>query len=52
MDFNLSSDLVEMKKSIRDFVDNTVDSLADQIEREDRIPEHIMKMSKEIGLLV
>ena len=29
---------------------NTVDPIADQIEREDRIPDHIMKMTKEIGL--
>lgn len=50
MDFNLSSELVEMKKSIRDFIDNTVDPLADQIEREDKIPEHILEMTKEIGL--
>ena len=50
MDFQLSSEVIEMKKSIRDFIDNTVDPLADQIEREDHIPEHIMKMSKEIGL--
>ncbi|MGN1385317.1 MAG: acyl-CoA dehydrogenase family protein [Bacillus sp. (in: firmicutes)] len=50
MDFSLSSELIEMKKSIRDFVENTVDPLSDQIEREDHIPEHIMQMSKEIGL--
>ncbi|MEE3952376.1 acyl-CoA dehydrogenase family protein [Peribacillus frigoritolerans] len=50
MNFNLSPELLEMKKSIRDFVDNTVDPLADQIEKENKIPEHIMKMSREIGL--
>jgi acyl-CoA dehydrogenase len=50
MNFEFSPELVAMKKSIRDFVDNTVDPLADQIEREDRIPDQIMKMSKEIGL--
>ncbi|MGM9945088.1 MAG: acyl-CoA dehydrogenase family protein [Lysinibacillus sp.] len=50
MNFQLSADVIEMKKSIRDFIDNTVDSIADQIEKEDRIPEHIMKMTKEIGL--
>ena len=50
MDFQLSPDVIEMKKSIRHFIDNTVDSIADQIEKEDRIPEHIMKMTKEIGL--
>lgn len=50
MNFNLSPELLEMKKSIRDFVDETVDPLADQIEREDKIPDHIMQMCKELGL--
>ncbi|CAH0264900.1 Acyl-CoA dehydrogenase [Peribacillus sp. Bi96] len=50
MNFTLSAELLEMKKSIRDFVDNTVDPLADQIEKENKIPEHIMKMSRDIGL--
>ncbi|MGE7762397.1 acyl-CoA dehydrogenase family protein [Peribacillus sp. NPDC097895] len=50
MNFTLSPELLEMKKSIRDFVDNTVDPLADQIEKENKIPEHIMKMSRDIGL--
>lgn len=50
MDFHLSPELIEMKKSIRDFVDQTVDPLADQIEREDKIPDHIMQMCKEMGL--
>lgn len=50
MDFRLPEELIEMKKSIRDFIDNTVDPLADQIEREDRIPDKIMEMSKELGL--
>lgn len=50
MDFQLPPELLEMKKSIRDFIDNVVDPLADQIDREDRIPEHLMKMSKEMGL--
>lgn len=50
MNFEFSPELIAMKKSIRDFVDNTVDPLADQIEREDQIPEHIINMSKEMGL--
>ncbi|MCM3721817.1 acyl-CoA dehydrogenase family protein [Solibacillus isronensis] len=50
MDFQLPPDLIDMKKSIRDFIDNVVDPLADQIDREDRIPDHIMRMSKEMGL--
>ena len=50
MDFQLSPDLIEMKKSIRDFIDNVVDPLAGQIDRDDHIPEHIMKMTQDIGL--
>ena len=33
MDFSLSSELLEMIKSIRDFVNQTVDPLSEQIER-------------------
>jgi acyl-CoA dehydrogenase len=50
MDFNLSQEIIEMKESIRDFVENTVEPVADQIEREDKIPERILEMSKEMGL--
>lgn len=50
MDFQLPSDLIEMKKTVQDFIDNVVDPVADQIDREDKIPDHIMKMSKEMGL--
>jgi acyl-CoA dehydrogenase len=50
MDFNLSQEILEMKESIRDFVENTVEPVADQIEREDKIPERILETSKEMGL--
>lgn len=50
MNFSLSEELIEMKKSIRDFIDHTVDPLAQQIEQDDEIPEKIMSMSKEMGL--
>lgn len=50
MDFKVDAELEDMRKNIRHFIDHTVDPLGDQIEREDHIPEHIMKMSKEIGL--
>ena len=50
MDFKIHAELEDMRKNIRHFIDHTVDPLGDQIEREDDIPEHIMKMSKEIGL--
>lgn len=43
-------ELLDMKSNIRDFIDNEVEVLADQIEREDKIPDRIIKMSKEMGL--
>ncbi|MGE7778858.1 acyl-CoA dehydrogenase family protein [Peribacillus sp. NPDC097264] len=43
-------ELLDMKSIIRDFIDNEVEVLADQIEREDKIPERIIKMSQEMGL--
>ncbi len=50
MNFSLSEELIEMKKSIRNFIDHTVDPLAQQIEQEDEIPDDLMSMSKEMGL--
>lgn len=50
MDFHISADVMEMKKTVRDFIDRTVDPAAAQIEREDRIPDTIMKLSRDMGL--
>ena len=50
MDFTLSEELVAMKKMIKQFVDETVDPKADLIERDDRIPEEIMQLSRDMGL--
>ncbi|MGG1674369.1 acyl-CoA dehydrogenase family protein [Neobacillus sp. NRS-1170] len=50
MNVDFSPELEAMRKSVRDFVDHEVDPVADQIEREDNIPDQIMKMSKEMGL--
>ncbi|MEL4026911.1 acyl-CoA dehydrogenase family protein [Lysinibacillus endophyticus] len=46
----LNEEIIDMKSSVRDFIDNKVDLYADQIEREDRIPEEIFKLSQEMGL--
>ncbi|MEK3937092.1 acyl-CoA dehydrogenase family protein [Sporosarcina sp. FSL W7-1349] len=43
-------EILDMKISVRDFIDNKVDLYADQIEREDKIPEEIIALSKEMGL--
>ena len=50
MDFHISADILEMKKSVRDFIDRTVDPAAAQIEKEDKIPAAIMKLSRDMGL--
>jgi len=46
----ISEDLLNMKLAVRDFIDNEVDLVADQIEREDQVPERILKLSQEMGL--
>ncbi|WP_054950151.1 acyl-CoA dehydrogenase family protein [Numidum massiliense] len=50
MDFRLSSELEEMKRMVRDFVQNEVEEVAMEIEETDRIPEPIVAMTKELGL--
>lgn len=50
MDFHLSEDIMDLKKSIREFIDNEVEPHAMEIEEKDDIPEKVMAMSKEMGL--
>lgn len=50
MDFSISDDMREMKRTLRDFVDNEVDTYGQQIEEEDRIPGHLIDKAKEMGL--
>ncbi|MBX6353239.1 MAG: acyl-CoA dehydrogenase family protein [Thermoflavifilum sp.] len=50
MDFNLPEELVRMKETIREFVENEVEPHAMQIEEEDRVPDEILEKSKELGL--
>jgi acyl-CoA dehydrogenase len=50
MDFTFSEELEMMRKAVRNFVYKMVDPLADQIEKEDRIPDEIMQKAKEMGL--
>lgn len=50
MDFRLDEDILALKKSVRDFVQNEVEPLAMQIEKDNKIPEKIIEMSKEMGL--
>ncbi|MCA1011925.1 acyl-CoA dehydrogenase family protein [Halobacillus halophilus] len=50
MDFNFDEDIQMLKNSVRDFVQTEVEAVAMEIERENRIPDHILEMSKEMGL--
>jgi acyl-CoA dehydrogenase len=50
MDFRLDEDIQFLKKGVRDFVQTEVEAVAMQIEEENKIPQKIIDMSKEIGL--
>lgn len=50
MDFSITDEIRDMKRTIRDFVDNEVDKYAQQIEEEDQIPQHLIDQAKEMGL--
>ncbi|MFA8437851.1 acyl-CoA dehydrogenase family protein [Pueribacillus sp. YX66] len=50
MNFKLDDELLALKQNVKDFVYNTVDPLADEIEKKDAVPQEIMDMSKEMGL--
>ncbi|WP_082234449.1 acyl-CoA dehydrogenase family protein [Halobacillus massiliensis] len=50
MDFQLDEDIQILKKNVRDFIQTEVEAAAMDIEKEDKIPERIIQMSKEMGL--
>lgn len=50
MDFHLGEDIRILKQNIRNFVQNEVEKVAMQIEEENKIPERIVQLSKEMGL--
>jgi acyl-CoA dehydrogenase len=50
MDFRLDEDIQFLKKNVRDFVQSEVEAVAMQIEEENKIPERIIELSKEMGL--
>jgi len=50
MDFQLDEDIQFLKKGVRDFVQTEVEAVAMQIEEENKIPQKIIDMSKEMGL--
>lgn len=50
MNFEFSEDILLLKETVRDFIQNEVEAVAMQIEEEDKIPDKIINMSKEMGL--
>ena len=50
MNFNLDEDIQYLKRNVREFIQTEVEAVAMDIEKEDKIPENIIEMSKEMGL--
>ena len=50
MTITLTKEMEQMKTMIRNFVEKDVEPLAQQIEEEDLIPQHLVETAKELGL--
>ncbi len=50
MDFNLPEELQIMQNTIRRFVQQEIDPVSQQIEEEDRIPDHVVATMRALGL--
>jgi acyl-CoA dehydrogenase len=50
LDFSLPREALQYKESVSEFVADTVDPRAREIEENDRIPEELLEASKELGL--
>ncbi|MFD1927963.1 acyl-CoA dehydrogenase family protein [Sporosarcina siberiensis] len=50
MDFNLPEEIEFLKTTVRKFIREEVEPVAMEIEENDKIPERIVEMSKEMGL--
>lgn len=46
----LPQEIEQMKQMVRNFVEREVEPFAQQIEEEDRIPQHLVEQAKELGL--
>ena len=49
MDFQFSDEIIELRKTIRRFVENEVDPLSFQMEQEERIPQSLIDQMKDLG---
>jgi acyl-CoA dehydrogenase len=50
VNFDFDEDLLALKRNVRDFIQDEVEPVAMQIEEEDKIPENIIQLSREMGL--
>ncbi|ESU33638.1 acyl-CoA dehydrogenase [Bacillus sp. 17376] len=50
MNFDFDEDLLALKRNVRDFIQSEVEPVAMQIEEEDKIPENIIQLSRDMGL--
>jgi acyl-CoA dehydrogenase len=50
VNFDFDEDLLVLKRNVRDFIQSEVEPVAMQIEEEDKIPEKIIQLSREMGL--
>ncbi|MCL6478182.1 MAG: acyl-CoA dehydrogenase family protein [Peptococcaceae bacterium] len=50
MDFSISDEIRDMKRTLRDFVDNEIDAFSTTIEDEDCIPQHLIDKARKMGL--
>ena len=50
MDFRLGEDIELLREGVRKFIYEEVEPVAMEIEENDQIPEHIVELSKEMGL--
>jgi acyl-CoA dehydrogenase len=49
MNFQLPEELVELKKSVREFVDAELIPISQQVEDDDKIPDKVLNQMKELG---
>jgi acyl-CoA dehydrogenase len=50
LNFELDEDILFLKRNVRNFIQTEVEAVAMQIEEDNRIPERIINLSKEMGL--
>lgn len=50
MQATVTQEIEQMKKMVKSFVENEVEPYAQQIEDEDKIPDHLVEQAKDLGL--